>query len=358
MSAARITEPARVRTEATSTSSPAATQGSDGANGPEPFRPIFVVGNPRSGTTLLAALLGRNPAIAALPETHFFRILGPAMEVLPPLEARELVERLAGMPRLRQLDVRWAEVARRLDAAGARTPPAVLRAVLESYAADRDKPWVLEKTPVHLRYLRDIAQAYPQARIVWIVRHPGGSLNSLRKLAWSSNRLVLLALLWNRNVNAAFGQLRGLEARVYRLCYEDLMAAPATTMQHLHDWLGVPFDPTQLDAASADAIVPAFERGWKAKVSEAVDGQRAAAWRAELTPKETALVLRMTRRNLRRLGYADEPAGHLPFATGALCRIGQVIDRVLLHPRALAAIAVGERQLRRLVFRLTGRIPS
>lgn len=358
MTAAGVTETARPRPEAAGAASPATAPGADEAVSAEPFRPIFVVGNPRSGTTLLAALLGRNPAIAALPETHFFRILSPAIEVLPAGSAPRLVERLARMPRLRQLDVRWAEVARRLETVGVLTPANVLRAVLESYAAERGRPRVLEKTPVHLRHLRDIGRAYPQARIVWIVRHPGGSLNSLRKVAWSSNRLALLALLWNRNVNAAFGQLGGLEDRVYRLYYEDLMAAPSATLQRLHDWLGVPFDPIQLDAAPADAIVQVFERGWKAKVSEAVDGQRAAAWRSELTPQETALILCMTRRNRRRLGYAHEPAGQLPLATNALCRIGQVIDRVLLHPRALAAIAIAERQVRRLIFRLTGWIPS
>ena len=34
--------------------------------------PIFVVGHARSGTTLLATLLGRHPHLAATPETHFF----------------------------------------------------------------------------------------------------------------------------------------------------------------------------------------------------------------------------------------------------------------------------------------------
>jgi hypothetical protein len=38
-----------------------------------PERPIFVVGFQRSGTTLLQALLGAHPRIAAPPEVHFFQ---------------------------------------------------------------------------------------------------------------------------------------------------------------------------------------------------------------------------------------------------------------------------------------------
>ena len=33
--------------------------------------PIFVVGHPRSGTTLLASMLGRHPDIASTPESLF-----------------------------------------------------------------------------------------------------------------------------------------------------------------------------------------------------------------------------------------------------------------------------------------------
>ena len=37
--------------------------------------PIYVVGAPRSGTTLLAAMLGAHSRISCGPETHFFRRL-------------------------------------------------------------------------------------------------------------------------------------------------------------------------------------------------------------------------------------------------------------------------------------------
>ncbi len=40
---------------------------------PTPSDPVFILGCPRSGTTLLASHLGgRHPELLALPETHFF----------------------------------------------------------------------------------------------------------------------------------------------------------------------------------------------------------------------------------------------------------------------------------------------
>ena len=42
------------------------------------FAPVFVVGYPRSGTTLLATLLGRHSELAATPESHFVDEVTPA----------------------------------------------------------------------------------------------------------------------------------------------------------------------------------------------------------------------------------------------------------------------------------------
>ncbi|MEQ8960988.1 MAG: sulfotransferase [Coleofasciculus sp. C2-GNP5-27] len=41
---------------------------------------IFLVGCPRSGTTLLQSLLAAHPQIASFPESHFFRHLIPEFE--------------------------------------------------------------------------------------------------------------------------------------------------------------------------------------------------------------------------------------------------------------------------------------
>src|SRR4051794_7029657 len=44
-------------------------------------RPIFVVGAPRSGTTLVQCILSANSQAYSLPETHFFSVVLPALGV-------------------------------------------------------------------------------------------------------------------------------------------------------------------------------------------------------------------------------------------------------------------------------------
>src|SRR4051812_2800803 len=54
----------------------ARSDGVPGLDAPRPAPPIFIVGVPRSGTTLLSAMLGAHPRLVCGPETHFFHQFG------------------------------------------------------------------------------------------------------------------------------------------------------------------------------------------------------------------------------------------------------------------------------------------
>lgn len=69
--------------------------------------PFFVVGFPRSGTTLLASMLGRCGDIYISAETHFFRSYIPDTKPLPVF--KDEVERFSSYPRLRDLRVNPAD---------------------------------------------------------------------------------------------------------------------------------------------------------------------------------------------------------------------------------------------------------
>src|SRR4051794_20410563 len=135
--------------------------------------PIFVVGFPRSGTTLLQSLLGAHPRIAAPPEIHFgTRIVGFAAYwgalnddaglnrvAEATLDSRRLVH--AGF------DVdRVFERAR----TGPRTYAGVLDAVMTDFAERHGKQRWSEKTP-H-QSASDIWLHFPEAQVLHIVRDP------------------------------------------------------------------------------------------------------------------------------------------------------------------------------------------
>ncbi len=112
--------------------------------------PLFVVGAPRTGTTLVERILSSHPDIRPVGES-------PALSLA--------LKRLAGTRTEQVLD------APTLAAAGAVTPHALADAYLREVAGDSGGRTV-DKTPLNLLYARLVLQALPDARVVRLRRQP------------------------------------------------------------------------------------------------------------------------------------------------------------------------------------------
>ena len=109
---------------------------------PTDFRPLFVVGLPRTGTTLVAERLARHAQV-----------------------------RSRGEPPLLQF------IARQFGTLGARVDRAALQQAANMYMSqmrqdDGAAPWYLDKDPLNFRYLDVAAKLFPQARVVICQRQP------------------------------------------------------------------------------------------------------------------------------------------------------------------------------------------
>jgi Sulfotransferase family len=281
-------------------------------NSPNPAlrAPIFVVGHARSGTTLLATMLGRHPQLAATPETHFFNegryALAPQYKHGP-----ETVARRIATTRLRHLEFDEAALITLLHPAPM-TDAGVFTALLSAFLHRSGKSRVVEKTPVHIRHIDDILTCLPDARIIWIQRDGRACIASLRKVDWATHDITALSRQWTRNMG--FGQmaLRQHPGAILTTRYEDLTAHPETEITRILTWLGEPFSPATLDASQQVTTISQAEESWKANVRKPILSDRAEAWRRELTPDQIATAQAIMGPLLRKLGY------DAPTASGAL----------------------------------------
>jgi hypothetical protein len=266
----------------------------------KPAPPIFIVGSPRSGTTLMRQILDRHPSIAICPETHFHwfvhrrRILYGNLE--KPTNRRRVIEDyLTRRPILRS-GLATRELAARL-AVEATSYQAMFTAILNYYAQLRGKPRRGEKTPRHALFLETLCEWFPDAIILHMLRDPRAAVASLRHEPWFPNSVAVSALRWLQ-LNQAARRFRGrpgfLEVR-----YEALVTDPAGELRRVCSLLGEDYVDSMLvpeDRSPADN--PAASRS-----RTAVTAARQEIWRKELSKTEVAQIEWVIGSHLETFGY-------------------------------------------------------
>ena len=263
--------------------------------------PFFIVGCPRSGTTLLSVLLDRHSRLCVPPETGFFAEVAPA---LPSRDDESLLDTLRGWPRLPELRVTPEAVLERLGG----SPPSiagVLTAILELYAEAEGKARCGEKTPQHLPHVPIILEHFPGARIVCLLRDGRDVALSLRAMPWGPPTLTAAAELWSTFARLAddFAQQHPDQFRfVY---YEKLVTQPGQVLPEVMAFLGERFEPRQLQPHVSSAVVLSRSRPWKGQALGPIDPSRIGKRRHEATAAENTLLDELLSEALRRHGYTS-----------------------------------------------------
>lgn len=189
--------------------------------------PIFILSPARSGSTLLRAILGSHPQLHAPPEI-------PLMHMKVSAETKWIETSLTAL-RLTPQDLEYMLWDR----------------VLADALGRSDKPTVVVKTPSNALVWDKIAQCWPDARFIFLLRHPASAIASLHA-SWhpdwhpaesgSYQETVKKGLRYMTKVEEARNALPG-----YTIRYEELTARPERSLRDLCAFLQVPFEPTMLD---------------------------------------------------------------------------------------------------------------
>jgi len=241
--------------------------------------PIFVLGAPRSGTTLLRMMLNAHPRIVMPHETTLVCEVAlrypDSGAVIDDVEAfvdlAWSVRRVAEVLRLTK-----ERMAGLVSSCFPRTPAnalgALYRAAQGCSPSDESVRWGDKYTGAG-EYLRRLAAYFPDAQFIEILRDPRDSvasvvrsLNGFRTLSgrWYRANVVGAATLWRDLVAATTAQARGLgPGRHLAIRYEELVAEPRRTCETVCAMLGLDFAPDMLEyykSAGEAAVIPEDSR--------------------------------------------------------------------------------------------------
>jgi Sulfotransferase family len=207
--------------------------------------PVFVVGMNGSGTTMMLDHLGQHPNLYAFPlETYIlpyylgvqsrygdlrnddnFKSLWNDMASSYPFRFKN-----AGAPL--ELPLNWVESDR--SAAG------IFDMIMNGFAVEHDKQRWSEKTPMHVLHIAKLAEAFPEARFIHMIRD-GRDCAASNHRRWGRHPLATINR-WKHTIQEGRRQGKSVGERYLEIHYEDATQDPDHYMRVACDFLGLEFD--------------------------------------------------------------------------------------------------------------------
>ncbi len=307
-----------------------------GSVGPNPA--VFLVGCPRSGTTLLQRIVDAHPQIAITHEQcwlarYFKKEIGLTPEGLV---TPDLIPSLLQHKRFHKLGVGREELERLLGSGERVSYASLVTELFNRYGKAKRKGLVGDKCPSYVREVPTLHALWPKAKFVHLIRDGRDVALSIHN--WSKPdritvRLVhcaeddvsTAALYWKRFVQAGreAGNALGPEL-YYELRYESLVAFPAEECAKLCAFLGVPNDDAMLrfheGRTRSDAGLDS-----KGRWLPVTPGLR--DWRSEMGPQEVERFEAAAGDLLDELGYPRACRWPSPEAMQQAARIREVFEQ-------------------------------
>jgi hypothetical protein len=269
--------------------------------------PFFIVGSPRSGTTLLRLILTGHSRIAIPPETWFFLALVnrfPLVETLSPNNVKETVEAITKDRRFPNFGISPEEFRSRVDHIPDKTLADISSILYREYMRKELKPRFGDKTPGYIRIIPQLAQIFPNAKFINLIRDGRdvsisfinakfkGRFYHGRRFEW------IQAFHYRQSLRNTFIDRHILDVR-----YEELVLNPEDTIRKICSFINETYEPSMMNFGTRANHVLESWRHIHGKLSRPIRTDDAQVWRGCLSGFECLLMEACLYRELVALGY-------------------------------------------------------
>lgn len=304
-----------------------------------PARPFFVIGCPRSGTTLLQLMLHSHPALAVPSETRFVLPAYTARcefgDLRDTQNRRVLAEWITGRSetKFRDLGLDAAAVADEI-VAGPPTLGSALGIVFGAYARRFGRPRWGDKRPSYFKHVDKLLRMFPDAQFVHLVRDGRDCVASLKEMPWYKLDVNHAISVWREAIDKGHRNAARLgPGSFYELRYERLVADPEDELVRLCAFLGEEYDPAMAAPQGLAKLTVPPQKRWHGRTHGAVTSGRVGSWAGRLEPWEVGLAEAAFGDRLTDYGY--EPSGAPKPSAAQLARFTKTsTHRRMAHRKA------------------------
>ena len=217
---------------------------------------VFIVGCPRSGTTLLRRIIDAHRQIAITRETHWIAKRFERQQGVTPdgLVTPELLSWLLSEEKFTRMGIGQDELEGLVVGGEPVSYSTFVTSVFDLYGKAQGKRLVGDKVPGYVRRIPTLHALWPEAKFVHIIRDGRDvSLSAIswsraytlarRYTTWTEDPITTAALWWEWHVRLGREDGGSLPPKLYHeVRYEELVSSPAKECETLCDFLGIPYD--------------------------------------------------------------------------------------------------------------------
>lgn len=296
---------------------------------PENEEPIFIVGFPRSGTTLLQLIVASHPGIGSAPETHYYNhVLHPIpqdhWDRLSLGEVQIIVDRFSRKPSLEIPESLETALKRSVSQDGLDTST-ILHNVMQAIGQEACRRRWVEKTPRHSGHIQDILRDFPRAKVLLLLRDPRDAIASLLvghdphpTGAEAVGYLMKQIRAWNSEIHQVYQTVRE-ESSCLVVRYEDIVKSPPSVVTKIFKFLGEE-PPKNYEEGFSEGyrdVIVDWEHDHKKRASVGEIRDRRGVWKERLTPFQARLIEEGCSPLMGQLGYGLQVRGPPPESLAA-----------------------------------------
>ncbi len=286
---------------------------------------FFIIGRPRSGTTLLRLLFEAHPNLLIPPESPFIIILYKKYGEVAEWSEQIIEEFCNDLYKQRYFE-KWLidrdELLHRLlQHKGQNTFQGMVTQVYLSYRSvyeKKDLVMIGDKNPMYSLYASRIHKLYPDSKIIHITRDYRDNYLSLVNVNFEVPVVPIVVYRWKYALKKMWQLKAKNPGLVYSIRYEDLVADPEHHCRLLCNFLNIEFDPSVLSFYQKKSEVEKIYAGEEGinqihkSLFNPISTERMNKWQTDMTPRQIKVADLVMGSTAEKAGYKRMYTGFNP----------------------------------------------
>lgn len=275
---------------------------------------FFIIGRPRSGTTLLQSIMDAHPSVIIPFESPVILNLYKKYGKINYWSKKTIKEFINDLYKVRKFDV-WpmdkVDLEKSLySETGNNSFINLIKIIYSHYISlfKKDKPLIIgDKNPIYSLYLKKLVKIFPDAKYIYILRDYRDHILSVKKVGLIMQSTAITAFRWKKSLKQLEKAINK-KRNIFFIRYEDFVSKPEKHLNNICDFLNIPYKPEILEFYKhVDKNFDNYEREklelFHGSLMKPINKDAVGKWKVNLSEKDQKIADFICGKKAKRYNY-------------------------------------------------------